>query len=103
MPIKLREIASIEDSWRKITRIVRVNGQSGIRLSISKQSGKNTVEVARGALKELESINKDMPQIQIIPIIDTSDYIQRSISNVGTSAVYGGLLAVVVLLSLIHI
>ncbi len=98
VPIKLQEVASIEDSWRKITRIVRVDGQPGIRLSISKQSGKNTVEVARGALKELESINRDMPQIKIIPIIDTSDYIQRSISNVGSSAVYGGLLAVVVLL-----
>ena len=98
VPIKLREIASVEDSWRRITRIVRVNGQPGIRLSISKQSGKNTVEVARGALKELEVINRELPQINIIPIIDTSDYIERSIRNVGTSAVYGGLLAVVVLL-----
>ena len=98
VPIKLREIASVEDSWRKITRVVRVNGQSGIRLSINKQSGKNTVEVAQGALKELEGINRDLPQINIIPIIDTSDYIERSIRNVGTSAVYGGLLAVIVLL-----
>jgi HAE1 family hydrophobic/amphiphilic exporter-1 len=97
-PIKLKEIASVEDSWVKVTRIVRVDGQSGMRLSISKQSGKNTVEVARGALKELESINRDLPQIHITPIIDTSDYIKRSISNVGSSAVYGGLLAVVVLL-----
>jgi HAE1 family hydrophobic/amphiphilic exporter-1 len=98
VPIKLREIASIKDSWQKITRIVRVDGQPGIRLSISKQSGKNTVEVARGALKELENINRDLPQIKIIPIIDTSDYIRRSISNVGSSAVYGGFLAIVVLL-----
>ncbi len=98
VPIQLREIATVEDSWRKITRIVRVDGEPGIRLSINKQSGKNTVEVARGALSELEKINRDIPQIKIIPIIDTSDYIERSISNVGTSAVYGGFLAVIVLL-----
>jgi HAE1 family hydrophobic/amphiphilic exporter-1 len=98
VPVKLREIANIEDSWQKITRIVRVNGQPGIRLSISKQSGKNTVEVASGALKELESINQDIPQIKILPIIDTSDYIQQSIRNVGSSAVYGGILAVIILL-----
>ncbi|MBN2589083.1 MAG: efflux RND transporter permease subunit [Sedimentisphaerales bacterium] len=98
VPVRLREIASIEDSWRKITRIVRVNGQPGMRLSISKQSGKNTVAVARGALKEIENINREMPQIQITPIIDTSDYIERSINNVGSSAFYGGLLAIVVLL-----
>jgi len=98
VPIQLREIATIEDSWRKITRIVRVNGQPGIRLSVNKQSGKNTVEVARGALKELESINRDIPQIKIIPMVDTSDYIQRSIKNVGSSAIFGGILAVITLL-----
>jgi len=98
VPIQLREIATIEDSWRKITNIVRVNGVPGMRLSVNKQSGKNTVEVARSALKELERINRDIPQIKIIPIIDTSDYIQRSIKNVGSSALYGGVLAVIVLL-----
>jgi len=98
VPIQLREIATVEDSWRKITRVVRVNGQPGISLYINKQSGKNTVEVARGVLKELERINRDIPQIKIIPTIDTSDYIQRSIRNVGRSAFYGGVLAVIVLL-----
>jgi hydrophobic/amphiphilic exporter-1 (mainly G- bacteria), HAE1 family len=97
-PIQLKEIARIEDSWQKITRIVRVDGVPGMWLAVYKQSGKNTVEVARGALAELESINRDIPQIKIIPIIDTSDYIRRSIRNVGTSALYGGILAVLVLL-----
>lgn len=98
VPIQLREIANVEDSWRKITRIVRVNGMPGMRLSVNKQSGKNTVDVARGALEELERINRDIPQINITSILDTSDYIQRSIKNVGSSAIYGGILAVIVLL-----
>jgi len=98
VPIALREIATVEDSWQKITRIVRVNGEPGISLSVNKQSGKNTVEVARAALKELERINHDIPQIKIIPTMDTSDYIQRSIKNVGSSAIYGGILAVIILL-----
>jgi len=98
VPIPLREIATVEDSWQKLTRSVRVNGDPGIRLSINKQSGKNTVEVAGAALAELERINRDIPQIKIIPIIDTSDYIKRSIQSVGSSAIYGGILAVFVLL-----
>jgi len=97
-PIQLREIALVEDSWTKITRIIRVDGVPGTWMSINKQSGENTVEVARGALAELERINRDIPQIKIIPIIDTSDYIQRSITNVGSSAIYGGILAIFVLL-----
>ena len=97
-PVCLSEIADVEDSWEKVTRIVRVNGVPGVRLSVNKQSGRNTVEVARGALAEIERINRDIPQIEITPIIDTSDYIRRSITNVGSSAVYGGVLAIVVLL-----
>ena len=98
VPIQLKEIATVEDAWEKVTRIVRINGKPGVRLSINKQSGKNTVEVATGVLKEIERINRDIPQLHIIPIIDTSDYIQRSITNVGTTILYGGALAVFVLL-----
>jgi hydrophobic/amphiphilic exporter-1 (mainly G- bacteria), HAE1 family len=96
--IQLKEIARVADAWQKVTRIVRVNGQPGLRLAVNKQSGKNTVEVAAGVLKEIERINHDLRGISVIPIIDTSSYIKRSITNVGTSILYGGLLAVVVLL-----
>jgi len=97
-PIQLKEIATVEDAWEKVTRIVRVNDKPGVRLSVNKQSGKNTVEVATGVLKEIERINREIPQIHIIPIINTSDYIQRSITNVGTTILYGGVLALFVLL-----
>ncbi len=98
VPVPLSEIAKVEDKWEKVTRIVRVNGEAGVRLSVNKQSGTNTVEVAEGVLKEIETINKEIPQINITPIIDSSDYIKRSISNVGQAALYGGLLAIFILL-----
>ncbi|HUU70732.1 MAG TPA: efflux RND transporter permease subunit, partial [Planctomycetota bacterium] len=96
--IQLKEIASVEDSWQRVRQIVRVNGKPGVRMSVSKQSGTNTVEVARRVLAEIDKINQDIPLIQITPIIDTSAYIQQSISNVGSSAMYGGGLAVLILL-----
>jgi HAE1 family hydrophobic/amphiphilic exporter-1 len=97
-PIQLKEIATVEDTWQKVRRIVRINGRPGIRLSISKQSGKNTVEVARAVLKEIEGVNRDFPQIKMTPMIDSSEYIQNSINNVSRSALFGGLLAIFVLL-----
>ena len=97
-PVKLRDIADVEDSWEKVTQLVRVNGRPGINMAIFKQSGKNTVAVATESLKELEKINKDIPQLNLIPIIDTSEYISSSIRNVGFAAIYGGILAILVLL-----
>ncbi|MBM4031073.1 MAG: efflux RND transporter permease subunit [Planctomycetes bacterium] len=97
-PVTFGDIGDVEDTWQRVRRIVQVDGQPGVRIAVYKQSGTNTVEVARRAMEELERIGRDFPQIRIVPIIDTSDYIKRSISNVGDSALYGGLLAVAVLL-----
>jgi HAE1 family hydrophobic/amphiphilic exporter-1 len=98
VPVRLGDIADVEDSWRKVTRVVRVNSQPGTRLSVSKRSGTNTVTVARAVLAEIEHINRDLPQIHLVPIMDSSDFIERSISNVGSAALYGGIFAIVVLL-----
>jgi len=98
IPIRLRQIATVDDTAAKVTRIARINGEKGIRLSVTKQSGKNTVEVAEAVVKEIENINRDYPQLKLAVLSDTSKYIKYSIYNVGSSAVYGGVLALVILL-----
>ncbi|OPZ29817.1 MAG: Multidrug resistance protein MdtB [Lentisphaerae bacterium ADurb.BinA184] len=97
-PVPLREIAEVEDAWERIRRVVRVNGQPGLRIAVNKQSGTNTVEVSQAVLREVELVNEELPQISILPIIDSSKFIRRSISNVGQSALLGGGLAILVLL-----
>ena len=97
-PIKLKEIANVEDSFEEVRQLVRVNGKPGMRLAINKQSGTNTVEVAAKVLEEIKKINQEIPQLKIIPIIDTSNYIRQSINNLSSSVIYGGMLAVFVLL-----
>lgn len=98
VPIPLSEVAEVQDAWQRVTRIARVNGEPGVRLSVNKQSGTNTVQVAKEVLKEMERINEDIPQIKLIAIVDSSSYIQNSIRNVGRAALFGGLLAIAVLL-----
>ncbi|MDD2332735.1 MAG: efflux RND transporter permease subunit, partial [Candidatus Cloacimonetes bacterium] len=76
----------------------RINAQTGVQISLNKQSGTNTVAVARAVLNEVELINQDISQLEIFPIMDSSVFIRRSINNVGASAILGGLLAIFVLL-----
>jgi HAE1 family hydrophobic/amphiphilic exporter-1 len=85
VPIQLKEIASIEDTYRRITRIVRINGLPGTRIAIYKQSGRNTVEVAEGVFKEIAEIQRDIPQIQLLSVSNSSEYIKNAIGNVGSS------------------
>lgn len=99
VPIYLKQVASVKDTHSEITRIVRINGKPGVRLAVRKQSGTNTVEVAQQAKEVIEQINSDFPQINLVPIIDTSEYIERSLANVGRTMMFGGFLATLVLLA----
>jgi HAE1 family hydrophobic/amphiphilic exporter-1 len=96
--VTVGDVATVEDSWQEVRQFVRVNGKPGLRIAIYKQSGSNTVAVAKQVLAELERLRRDFPQLTMIPIIDQSRYIQQSINNLGNSAFLGAILAVLVLL-----
>ena len=101
-PVLLGQIATIEDTYQKLSRLVRINGQGGVRIGVRKQSDANTVQVARAVLAEVDRINVEMPQVKVIPVINQATYIERSIANVTRSIVIGGSLAVLVLLFFLH-
>ena len=94
----LGQIAEVKDTYQKLTRIIRVNGGRGLRVAIRKQADANTVEVSKRILDEIEAVNQAFPQINIVPVINQGNYIERSITNVARSVLYGGGLAIVVLL-----
>lgn len=96
--IALRDIAEVIDTASKETRIVRINGEAGIQISVNKQSGTNTVKVVQGILEEVEQINRSIPQIKVVPLMDSSVFIKQSINNVSMSALLGSILAVLILL-----
>ena len=96
--ITLGQIAEVKDTYEKLTRIVRVNGGRGLRVAIRKQAKANTVEVSKRILAEIEAVNQVFPQISIVPVINQGNLIERSIANVARSVLYGGGLAIVVLL-----
>ena len=96
--VTLGQVARVRDTYENLTRLIRVNGERGLRLAIRKQAGANTVEVARRVLEQVEAVNAEFPQIRIVPVIDQGNFIERAIANVSQSLLYGGALAVLVLL-----
>jgi HAE1 family hydrophobic/amphiphilic exporter-1 len=96
--VTLTQIAEVVDTYEKLSRIIRVNGRRGMYVAIRKEADANTVEVAQRVLAEAEESNHAMPQIRIVPVINQGNFIERSIANVARSVLYGGGLAVAVLL-----
>ena len=96
--VALGQIADVRDTYEKVQRIIRVNGERGIRVAIRKQADANTVEVAKQVLAEIDAANAAYPQIRIVPVVNQGNFIERSIANVTNSVLYGGGLAIAVLL-----
>ncbi|MCF7848742.1 MAG: efflux RND transporter permease subunit [Kiritimatiellales bacterium] len=96
--ITVGEVAEVQDTYEKLTRIIRVNGERGIRVAIRKQASANTVEVSRQILEEIDVLNDEFPQIKIVPVTNQGNFIELSIRNVARSVLYGGGLAILILL-----
>ncbi|MFU8780137.1 MAG: efflux RND transporter permease subunit [Kiritimatiellia bacterium] len=98
VPVTIRQVAQVHDTHQELRRLVRIDGNQGVRMAIRKQPEANTVEVAQGVFSEIDRVNRDFPQINVIPVIDQGNFIERSIENVTRSVLYGSGLAVLVLL-----
>lgn len=96
--IRLKEIATVADDYADITQYNYMNGQPTIAITVQKQSGANTVKVASEVLGEVEKLQKVLPKnSEIVPIMDQSKFIKRSINNVTRNAVIGAVLAILII------
>jgi HAE1 family hydrophobic/amphiphilic exporter-1 len=96
--IFLRDIANVFEGYEEETSAVFVNGQTAVMLQVQKQSGKNSVQTAKDLRERLVRIARELPQdMKITELFNTTDQIENSINQVGSSALSGALLAVIIL------
>ncbi len=96
-PIRVRDVAEVRDGFADVRFLAEVNGVPSVTLGIQKQSGANTVAVADDIRREVERINHERDDIHLTIFADQSDFIRDSIASVRNSAIWGSLLAIVVL------
>jgi CzcA family heavy metal efflux pump len=97
--IKLRDVAEVRDFFKERTYDVRMNGQSAMAVFIQKQSGENTVEVARAVKKKLEEIKKNLPpDVEPKMVIDNSEFILASVGNLRGTVLWAVFFVFVVIL-----
>lgn len=96
--VKLSDVGKAFFGFTDITREVFINGENGLYISITKQSGSNSVTVANNIYDKIEEINQILPSDITMEIIsDDTDSIRETISTLVNSAWQGLLLAVIVL------
>ncbi|HQG53337.1 MAG TPA: efflux RND transporter permease subunit [Bacteroidales bacterium] len=95
--VYLKDVATVRDDLKKATLDDKTNGRKSVRLMVQKQSGANTVQVAKDVKAKLAEVSGSLPEdVKIETVIDTSDYIQKSISNL-TETIYFAILFVILI------
>ncbi len=98
VPVYLKDIARVEDSFKELESVVTINGKPGVLMMIQKQSGSNTLDVVERVKKELAELKKTLPEdIQFYLSQDASDFIRQSINNLTETVIIGGILVILVI------
>ncbi|MDR2585814.1 MAG: efflux RND transporter permease subunit [Prevotellaceae bacterium] len=97
--IRVSDVATVTDTIKKKTVEEKINGRTGVRIIIQKQSGANSVEIANEIKRQLPELMKTLPpDIQIGTLFDTSTYITGSINSLTETVMYAFLFVVLVVL-----
>jgi len=97
--VRLKDIAEVSDYFKEQTYGARVNGKMGMGLMIQKQSGTNTVDVAKRVTAELEKIKQNLPgDVDVKIVIDNSEFIISSVHNLRNTLLWAGLFVFLVIL-----
>jgi hydrophobic/amphiphilic exporter-1 (mainly G- bacteria), HAE1 family len=96
-PIKLSEIAEVQDGVEEQRSLALVNGVPAVGLDILKQSGANTVDVVEAVKKEVRRLQGELPPGTIIETVrDGSIFIRDSVRDVQETLILGGILTILI-------
>jgi HAE1 family hydrophobic/amphiphilic exporter-1 len=96
-PVRISDIATVEDGVEEIRSLARLNGQPAVVLEVRKQSGTNSLDVIQGVKDRIEELKGALPKdFQITYANDTSEFINASFHAVQEHLILGGILAALV-------
>ena len=96
--VRLSQIADVSLQPKDQDALAKVNGEECLLLSVNKQSGSNTVEIAERAKAELDSLTAGYEALDWDLVMDQSDYINLTVDNAMSNIWMGVLFAAIVLI-----
>ena len=99
--VRLEDVARVRKGHVERELITRIDGRESVEVAVYKEGGTNTITVSdsvRSSLDELgQRLREADPALELAVITDQARYIRESVSQVLETALYGGLLAIIVL------
>jgi HAE1 family hydrophobic/amphiphilic exporter-1 len=102
VPIRLRDIARVRDAIQEQRVFSRVNGSPSVLLTVTAQPDANVVAVADGLSAKISEIVARYPSMKFNTMLDQREFILMALASLEHTALYGAILAVVVILLFLH-
>ncbi|MDD3000908.1 MAG: efflux RND transporter permease subunit [Candidatus Riflebacteria bacterium] len=97
-PIYISELAVIEDSYKDISTVSRINGSPSVTMAIKKVTEANPVNISDAAMKLIPELEKKYQgKLKIVVGKDQTTFIRDTIQMVKDNSIMGGLFAVIIL------
>ena len=98
-PIRVSDVADVVIGSAIKMGYASSNAERAVILSVSKQPNINTLNVTKNIEKNLEDIKKSLPKDVVMDtkIFRQADFIEASVSNVGSALIEGAIFVIVIL------
>jgi len=99
--VLVRDIADVSIGYKKAQARLRMLNQPALAFNITREQGANVIKTmadVRAVIKELADGPVKRQGLVIEQVYDETDYINSSIDLVRTNIIYGGILAIIVLM-----
>ncbi|MDE7413887.1 MAG: efflux RND transporter permease subunit [Muribaculaceae bacterium] len=97
--LRLKDIAKVELGSSSYSASSKVNGQGAALIGIEQLPGANALDVADGALKEMDELAKYFPEgVHYEVVLNSTDYVHESIDDVVKTFIETSLIVMVVIL-----
>src|SRR5687768_15875289 len=97
VPVRVRDVARIDDSMSEVESAATVGGKSAVVVQIRKQSGTNAIEVVEGIKERVEEITPQIPAGYKLDVIrDQSEFVLAAVGAVKEHLILGSIFAALI-------
>ncbi len=101
--VYLRDVATIESTYKKRDAIVRVDGQEGLALVVTKLPDANTISVVDEVRKAIDRVEPQLPAgSHLNVVVDAARYTQKSFDTVQRALIEAIIMTGLILLLFLH-
>ncbi len=101
-PIYIRDVAKVSDSIQEVRSYSRLDGVPSVSLSVTAQPDANVIAVSQGVYAKIADFQKRYPTMHFGVTFDQQGFIRDAVDALMHTAIYGAILAVLIILLFLH-